>query len=1266
MQNYLLQAILPERFRDELGIIKRHAVSLWQVPQHRTFTDHQPEGHSERVITKLNALTAQLAGTNEQLSGEEAFIVLAAAYLHDIGMQAEDPRYGTPDEIRDRHHLISQEMILGSVQEPERFHPLGLSREFAEEVALVAAAHRKLDLSEEQFEPRDKGAVTIRLRLLSALLRLADTLDMDSHRVSIEMLKVMQVSQQARLHWWKCHYVAAVTVPEGVITVTCEVPDGDYEYLLKLSLKHELDHELDKVQPFLWPPIRLRVAPVKTWVSTMKKRMSPSDFALLRSQTEQVLAQSSQSSMMEIARLREREEQQASAAAAEARRVSGTDPPDIPRAIELHVQAANVFERIGRMQGVADEMEQVAALHLRQGDKMAAASVHEQLGQLYLERDEPFVSRVHFRQAVALTTRPHGWGPSQGQETEAPAGGEREVAPDPQAENLYVWRSLLTVAPSALLGEFDRLVKFLDETARFLQGRLVPMQLARLFLSTQLLFWSLQGQWRIGLQWAREWTAREERLYQDAPPEERDAGFTFQAFYEGSLCASHAGEHDLALEWIERSFALRGEAAEADAGLKFMLHSRRAYIRARRSDWNESLADFVAALESAELLGSEEQALSCLENAISVADRAEVKIETLPGMAERQGRLREIRSQVWRVQDTLKPTLLLDSKQLFDALSNHLITLHHALSTNNWRGVRIVHRSLATVYSQANRWHQALASLAVAGAHRDAVASIQDLAGRNATDAQQAGQIAASLALNHAASLGERYVIAQVVTQVCDMVPDESIEPIAAEMLKWCEEEATSRDAVLPSVVLPWLEQSAERLSQPTLDRAVSLARQVLDEVLASTQPHENEGSKGALNLLARIADRVPQSDQDILIKLTAQLSTSDLGLRAIGLLGVFATHLSEEAREKARQVLHSLATEASGQRGSGFDEAVEQATSGSEEPQGAPSLHQRWAGCVYLSAGLEPLPPDIMSSLTSFFVRHVAADAERARGCPTADGRIKREFRFNGENRVSWLRPLRDALSPEQVDVVGQDLLYLAGLADAPFPLRQDALAGLTLLVPRLPEPLRADVARVARECALHLDVSEMHKQLHHGANDPLERFKSAIGTPEIVRVFALDLVAECCSHFDDGTRRQGVACLLEAAADTEAEVRAAAIGNLGVAFGAMTDAERSQALLQLLLSMQDPEESVVSQANFAVSLVAASIPADQASIYLRRWSVLAREGSPQSQISTAHTARQVLAATQKGETRFAKDDLASCLRQLEGSPSYLARRSAHASSDN
>lgn len=233
--------------------VREAASRIWSHPLHRYFTDHTVT-HSERILAILDGLTAGLMKTGRRLSEIEIFVLVAATYLHDIGMQDERLAAGDLDRIRDQHHQQSAEMIHSVFESPHS----GLSSlrvmedpTLVEAVALISKGHRKVPLGAAEYEPLAWGGGTIRLRLLAALLRFADELDIDHRRVDMERMKLLRLPAISQLHWWKCYYVAGVAIVDEYIQVSYRFPQDrpDYERLIVPRVEDEIRAKLAALEP---------------------------------------------------------------------------------------------------------------------------------------------------------------------------------------------------------------------------------------------------------------------------------------------------------------------------------------------------------------------------------------------------------------------------------------------------------------------------------------------------------------------------------------------------------------------------------------------------------------------------------------------------------------------------------------------------------------------------------------------------------------------------------------------------------------------------------------------------------------------------------------------------------------------------------------------------------------------------------------------------------------------------------------------------------
>lgn len=164
---------------DELDAICREALEIWDEQYLRPFTAHG-KPHIEQVERNLDSLTRPLQSLGATLTAEEIFVLLSACYLHDIGMQLDDP------DARAKHAEYAHSLILYShalIGPEERRVTLPINDTNGRiAIALVARGHwtqYALQLKSEDFIVGNKRG---RLRLLGVLLAMADLLDLSPVR----------------------------------------------------------------------------------------------------------------------------------------------------------------------------------------------------------------------------------------------------------------------------------------------------------------------------------------------------------------------------------------------------------------------------------------------------------------------------------------------------------------------------------------------------------------------------------------------------------------------------------------------------------------------------------------------------------------------------------------------------------------------------------------------------------------------------------------------------------------------------------------------------------------------------------------------------------------------------------------------------------------------------------------------------------------------------------------------------------------------------
>jgi hypothetical protein len=161
------------------------------------YTDHG-RGHSERIIENFDRIIPK----NLRLNSTEAYILLCSAWLHDIATAFQEPGK-TPAEIYKTHHIRGKEFI----ENDPALNNLLLSTARSY-IAMITEKHRREEridkLPKLAFIDKDK----VRIQLLTALLRLADALDITGARASeLRSAFVKKLPDEAKIHWEVCRLI---------------------------------------------------------------------------------------------------------------------------------------------------------------------------------------------------------------------------------------------------------------------------------------------------------------------------------------------------------------------------------------------------------------------------------------------------------------------------------------------------------------------------------------------------------------------------------------------------------------------------------------------------------------------------------------------------------------------------------------------------------------------------------------------------------------------------------------------------------------------------------------------------------------------------------------------------------------------------------------------------------------------------------------------------------------------------------------------------
>lgn len=197
------------------------------------FTDHSV-AHSDSLAKFIDDLVEPLQANVYKLSQDELFILYAACYLHDIGMQYE--KAGETNVIselhlsqswenlsentrrkllRQHHAAISAEMVRQSHGAEKPIVGLQLTPDyFPQYVAALCEAHT-LPVESTRYKSLTGGGPNLRMDLLSGLLRIADILDLSRRRANRSKAITLDLDLESQTHWWRHHYTEDIVIDQN-------------------------------------------------------------------------------------------------------------------------------------------------------------------------------------------------------------------------------------------------------------------------------------------------------------------------------------------------------------------------------------------------------------------------------------------------------------------------------------------------------------------------------------------------------------------------------------------------------------------------------------------------------------------------------------------------------------------------------------------------------------------------------------------------------------------------------------------------------------------------------------------------------------------------------------------------------------------------------------------------------------------------------------------------------------------------------------------
>ncbi|WP_081963016.1 HD domain-containing protein [Desulfosporosinus sp. HMP52] len=189
------------------------------------YTEHTVE-HSLNVEELFGACFNEIITL---LNDDEKFLLISATLIHDIGMVGQSKYQDEKDyaaEVRDSHQYRSADFINAYRDD------LMLEQREAQAIIKIVEGHRVRDLdSIAEKEPYGYGDI-IRLRLLAAILRMSDELDILEERAPELVKKYLDVKPESLIHHERHEICTGIARdPEtNIIQIKATIPNNRLEH----------------------------------------------------------------------------------------------------------------------------------------------------------------------------------------------------------------------------------------------------------------------------------------------------------------------------------------------------------------------------------------------------------------------------------------------------------------------------------------------------------------------------------------------------------------------------------------------------------------------------------------------------------------------------------------------------------------------------------------------------------------------------------------------------------------------------------------------------------------------------------------------------------------------------------------------------------------------------------------------------------------------------------------------------------------------------
>ena len=280
VENRILKKYISDpKLSNSLALIRGVMESIWANDAPRivqNYTDHGIE-HSERIVDFVEKLLQ--VNPDADFSEQEIYLLLAGVYLHDIGMQCDVVKYPaikeraeaknlgakfdkeftaettngySPDEqneIRKNHHLLSAAWIdyLYEGNDPKLSPAIkSVPYDLVDDLMDLCKFHSKLPINDCSNFFNDNP--NSRKKMVAALLRFADELDISNTRVNIGTAKIFSIYPDNSVYWWLHNYTKVNFVGPKKVRIKVNLHPEDFESYGSFVREEYITHFKNKNQ----------------------------------------------------------------------------------------------------------------------------------------------------------------------------------------------------------------------------------------------------------------------------------------------------------------------------------------------------------------------------------------------------------------------------------------------------------------------------------------------------------------------------------------------------------------------------------------------------------------------------------------------------------------------------------------------------------------------------------------------------------------------------------------------------------------------------------------------------------------------------------------------------------------------------------------------------------------------------------------------------------------------------------------------------------